>query len=158
MPKANLNIYRRSDYHTGFGTPDGWTFLYLLSAPLLPPIASRNLLLLQSLPYQHSTSVCQGKEAKRGALCGHGGERTYCAIVSCPLTSSSPWLTVWPRLWCLINMCWRPRPAIATCTSTFRDCCPTYQARMPRTLLHASMSNARSCKHSSGRSPGIIAR
>ena len=25
--------------------------LYLLSAPLLPPIASRNLLLLQSLPY-----------------------------------------------------------------------------------------------------------
>jgi hypothetical protein len=50
--------------------------VYLLSAPLLPSIASRNLLLLQSLPYQHSTSVCQCKEAKRWALCGHGGERT----------------------------------------------------------------------------------
>src|SRR6266702_4986597 len=49
--------------------------LDLLYASLLPPIASCNLLLLQSLPYQYATSACQCKEAKRWALCGHSSER-----------------------------------------------------------------------------------
>jgi hypothetical protein len=55
----------------------------LLSLPLLPPIASRNLLSLPSLPYQHSTSIGQGKEAKSWTLCGHGGEKNGCTAASC---------------------------------------------------------------------------
>ena len=47
----------------------------LLYAPLLTPIASYNILLLQSLPYQHPPSVCHCKEAKDDTRVGTAARR-----------------------------------------------------------------------------------
>ena len=49
--------------------------LDLLYVSLLTPVASRNLLLYQSLPIRIPVSIGQGEEAKRGEPCGHSVKR-----------------------------------------------------------------------------------